>query len=75
VGACGNRSVVSKQRWARALRVHGCGSVHTVVELRNDVRDLHHLTEHYLETKNRVSGVAGVHAANGAWNVNSRVAR
>jgi hypothetical protein len=30
VGACGNRAVVSKQRWARALRVHGCGSVHTV---------------------------------------------
>jgi len=39
--------VVSKQRWARALRVHGCGSVHAMVELRKDVRDLHHLTGHY----------------------------
>jgi hypothetical protein len=30
------------------LSVHGCGSVHTVVELREGVRDLHHLTGHYL---------------------------
>ena len=28
-----------------ALSVHGCGSVHTVVELREDVRDLHHYKE------------------------------
>jgi hypothetical protein len=31
----------------RRLSVHGCGSVHTVVELRKDVRDLHQLTGHY----------------------------
>ena len=34
-----------------ALSVHGCGSVHAVVELREDVRDLHHLTGHYLEVR------------------------
>jgi outer membrane murein-binding lipoprotein Lpp len=28
-----------------ALSVHGCDSVHTVVELREDVRDLHHYKE------------------------------
>jgi hypothetical protein len=33
-----------------ALSVHGCGSVHAVVELREDVRDLHHLTGHYPNT-------------------------
>jgi hypothetical protein len=31
-----------------ALSVHGCASVHAVVELRKGVRDLHHLTGHYL---------------------------
>ena len=31
----------------RCSSVHGCGSVHAVVELREDVRDLHHLTGHY----------------------------
>jgi feruloyl esterase len=31
----------------RRSSVHGCASVHAVVELRNDVRDLHHLTGHY----------------------------
>jgi hypothetical protein len=30
-----------------ALSVHGCASVHAVVELREDARDLHHLTGHY----------------------------
>ena len=32
----------------RRSSVHGCGSVHAVVELREDVRELHHLTGHYL---------------------------
>jgi integrase/recombinase XerD len=32
----------------RCSSVHGCGSVHAVVELREDARDLHHLTGHYL---------------------------
>jgi hypothetical protein len=32
------------------LSVHGCGSVHAVVELRESVRVLHHLTGHYLYT-------------------------
>jgi len=27
--------------------VHGCGSVHAVVELTEDARNLHHLTGHY----------------------------
>ena len=31
----------------RRVSVHRCGSVHAVVELRKDVRDLHHLTGHY----------------------------
>jgi len=31
-----------------ARSVHGCGSVHAVVELREDARELHHLTGHYL---------------------------
>jgi hypothetical protein len=31
----------------RRSSVHGCGSVHAVVELRKDVRELHHLTGHY----------------------------
>jgi hypothetical protein len=31
----------------RCSSVNGCGSVHVVVELRNDARDLHHLTGHY----------------------------
>jgi predicted nucleic acid-binding protein len=31
----------------RCSSVHGCGSVPAVVELRKDVRDLHHLTGHY----------------------------
>lgn len=31
----------------RRFSVHGCGSVHAVVELREDVRELHHLTGHY----------------------------
>jgi transposase len=31
----------------RRSSVHGCGSVHAVVELREDARDLHHLTGHY----------------------------
>ena len=30
-----------------ALPVHGCGSVHAAVELREDVLELHHLTGHY----------------------------
>jgi hypothetical protein len=30
------------------LPVHGDGSVHAVVELREDANDLHHLTGHYL---------------------------
>ena len=30
-----------------ALPVHGCGSVHAVVELREDTTELHHLTGHY----------------------------
>jgi hypothetical protein len=34
----------------RRSSVHGCGSVHAVVELRKDVRELHHLTGHYLES-------------------------
>ena len=29
----------------RRFSVHGCGSVHAVVKLREDVRDLHHLSE------------------------------
>jgi hypothetical protein len=33
----------------RRSSVHGCGSVHAVVELRKDVRELHHLTGHYLQ--------------------------
>jgi hypothetical protein len=32
----------------RRSPVHGCGSVHAMVELREDVRELHHLTGHYL---------------------------
>jgi hypothetical protein len=32
----------------RRSSVHGCGSVHAVVELKEGVRDLHHLTGHYL---------------------------
>ena len=35
-------------RWAALLAVHGIGSVHAVAELREDARDLHHLTGHYL---------------------------
>jgi hypothetical protein len=31
----------------RRSSVHGCGSVHAVVELREGVRDLHQLTGHY----------------------------
>jgi hypothetical protein len=34
-------------RWAAFCAVHGIVSVHAVVELRNDARDLHHLTGHY----------------------------
>ena len=30
-----------------ALSVHGCGSVHAVVELREDATELHHLTGRY----------------------------
>ena len=45
VGACGKPALwFSKQRWTGS---HGCGSVHPVVELREGVRDLHHLTGHY----------------------------
>jgi hypothetical protein len=45
VGACGKPTLwFSKQRWTGS---HGCGSVHPVVELREGVRDLHHLTGHY----------------------------
>ena len=45
VGACGKPALwFSKQRWTGS---HGCGSVHAVVELREGVRDLHHLTGHY----------------------------
>ena len=47
VGACGNRSCGFQAAVDGALSVHGCGSVHAVVELREDVRDLHHLTGHY----------------------------
>jgi hypothetical protein len=32
----------------RRSSVHGCGSVHAVVGLTEDVRELHHLTGHYL---------------------------
>jgi signal transduction histidine kinase len=35
----------------RRSSVHGCGSVHAVVELRKDVRELHHLTGHYPEVR------------------------
>jgi hypothetical protein len=31
----------------RRFSVHGCVSVHAVVELRADARELHHLTGHY----------------------------
>jgi DNA mismatch endonuclease (patch repair protein) len=31
----------------RRISVHGCVSVHAVVELRTDARNLHHLTGHY----------------------------
>jgi hypothetical protein len=43
-----NRSVVFQAAVDGALSVHGCGSIHAVVELREDARDLHHLTGHYL---------------------------
>jgi hypothetical protein len=36
----------------RRSSVHGCGSVHAVVELRKDVRELHHLTGHYHDRQN-----------------------
>jgi len=29
----------------RCASVHGCGSIHAVVELREDMRDLHHLSD------------------------------
>jgi len=35
----------------RRSSVHGCGSVHAVVELRESLRDLHHLTGHYLVSR------------------------
>jgi hypothetical protein len=41
------RLVVFQAAVDGALSVHGCDSVHAVVELREDVRDLHHLTGHY----------------------------
>jgi len=31
----------------RRSSVHGCGSVHAVIELKEGVRDLHHLTGRY----------------------------
>jgi hypothetical protein len=34
-------------RWAAFWAVHGIGSVHTVVGLKEDARDFHHLTGHY----------------------------
>ena len=37
-----NRSLVFQAAVAGALSVHGCGSVHAVVERREDVRDLHY---------------------------------
>ena len=46
VGAYRNRSLVLSSGGRRSS-IHGCSSVHTVVELRKDVRDLHHLTGHY----------------------------
>jgi hypothetical protein len=35
-------------RGGRRSFVHGGGSVHAVVELREDASELHHLTGHYL---------------------------
>ena len=40
----------------RCPSVHGCVSVHAVVELREDVRDLHHLTGHYRWGNRAASG-------------------
>jgi hypothetical protein len=48
VDACGNHSCGFQAAVDGALPVHGSGSVHAVGELREDVRDLHHLTGHYL---------------------------
>jgi hypothetical protein len=41
----------------RRLSVHGCGSVHAVVELREDARELHHLTGHYLTDSGDLSAI------------------
>jgi hypothetical protein len=41
----------------RRSSVHGCVSVHAVVELREDVRELHHLTGHYLGSFRKVANV------------------
>ena len=40
----------------RRSSVHGCGSVHAVVELREGVRGLHHLTGHYPQPLRREAG-------------------
>jgi hypothetical protein len=37
----------------RRSSVHGCGSVHAVVELRKDVREFPHLTGHYHMVRGR----------------------
>ena len=47
VGACGNRFAVSKLRWTALFRPRPRQRPRRG-ELRNDVRDLHHLTGHYL---------------------------
>ena len=48
VGARGNRSLVSKQRWTALFPSTAAAACHAMVGLREDVRDLHHLTGHYL---------------------------
>jgi hypothetical protein len=40
-------SVVFQAAVDGALSVHSCASVHAVVELKDGVRELHHLTGHY----------------------------
>jgi hypothetical protein len=43
--SCSSRTMSGRRR--TTLFVHGCGSVHAVVELRKDATELHHLTGHY----------------------------
>jgi hypothetical protein len=46
VGAGGNRSVAAKLRWTELFPFTAAPAVHAVGKLREDVRDLHHLTGH-----------------------------